>query len=138
MIISVACADGKIDPAEIKQLEKIYASLGLDSSAVTSDIHRLSTAETTPTATLQTPSATSGAFSLDERILARHESDTTDVRQLLNTIFTEDEPADESPAEIRHTLAQVLMKHIINFTNVCRKKNAGRETKSLSYASSLI
>ncbi|EDM4016278.1 ATPase, partial [Salmonella enterica subsp. enterica serovar Infantis] len=36
----------------------------------------------------------------DERILARHESDTTDVRQLLNTIFTEDEPADESPAEI--------------------------------------
>ncbi|WP_252517539.1 tellurite resistance TerB C-terminal domain-containing protein [Escherichia coli] len=100
VIISVACADGKIDPAEIKQLEKIYASLGLDSSAVTSDIHRLSTAETTPTATLQTPSATSGAFSLDERILARHESDTTDVRQLLNTIFTEDEPADESPAEI--------------------------------------
>ncbi|EGV8702856.1 ATPase, partial [Salmonella enterica] len=100
VIISVACADGKIDPAEIKQLEKIYTSLGLDSSTVTSDIHRLSTAETTPTATLQTPSATSGAFSLDERILARHESDTTDVRQLLNTIFTEDEPADESPAEI--------------------------------------
>ncbi|WP_223236999.1 MULTISPECIES: TerB N-terminal domain-containing protein [Citrobacter] len=100
VIISVACADGKIDPAEIKQLEKIYTSLGLDSSTVTSDIHRLSTTETTPTATLQPPSATSGAFSLDERILARHESDTTDVRQLLNTIFTEDEPADESPAEI--------------------------------------
>lgn len=100
VIISVACADGKIDPAEIKQLEKIYTSLGLHSSTVASDIHRLSTAETTPTATLQTPSATSDAFSLDERILARHESDTTDVRQLLNTIFTEDEPADESPAEI--------------------------------------
>ncbi|EAB7074510.1 ATPase [Salmonella enterica subsp. enterica serovar Tudu] len=100
VIISVACADGKIDPAEIKQLEKTYTSLGLDSSTVTSDIHRLSTAEIAPTATLQTPSATSGAFSLDERILARHESDTTDVRQLLNTIFTEDEPADESPAEI--------------------------------------
>lgn len=100
VIISVACADGKIDPAEIKQLEKTYTSLGLDSSTVTSDIHHLSTAETTPTATLQTPSATSGVFSLDERTLARHESDTTDVRQLLNTIFTEDEPADESPAEI--------------------------------------
>ncbi|HAT1680508.1 TPA: ATPase [Klebsiella oxytoca] len=121
VIISVACADGKIDPAEIKQLEKIYASLGLDSSTVTSDIHRLSTAETTPTTTLQTPSATSGAFSLDERILARHESDTTDVRQLLSTIFTEDEPADESPAglpsqtgagldEAHHLLYQRLLE----------------------------
>ncbi|WP_445496266.1 tellurite resistance TerB family protein [Photorhabdus sp. SF281] len=100
VIISVACADGKIDPAEIKQLEKIYVSLGLDSSTVTSDIHRLSTAETTSTATLQTSSETSSTFSLDERILARHESDTTDVRQLLSTIFAEDEPADEPPAEI--------------------------------------
>ncbi|MCL2896381.1 tellurite resistance TerB family protein [Brenneria tiliae] len=100
VIINVACADGKIDPAEIKQLEKIYASLGLDSSTVTSDIHRLSTAETTSTARLQTTSETSGTFSLDERTLARHESDTTDVRQLLSTIFAEDEPANEPPAEI--------------------------------------
>ncbi len=100
VIISVACADGKIEPAEIKQLEKIYASLGLDSSNVTSDIHRLSTAGTAPTATLQTTSETSGTFSLDERILARHESDTTDVRQLLSAIFAEDDPADEPPAEI--------------------------------------
>ncbi|MDE1482057.1 TerB N-terminal domain-containing protein [Xenorhabdus bovienii] len=100
VIISVACADGRIDPTEIKQLEKIYTSLGLDSSNVTSDIHRLSTSETTSLATLQTTSDSSSKFSLDERILARHESDTTDVRQLLNTIFTEDEPADEPPTEI--------------------------------------
>lgn len=100
VIISVACADGRIDPAEIKQLEKIYASLGLDSSTVTSDIHRLSTTEPSPASMSQTTPEASGTFSLDERILARHESDTTDVRQLLNTIFTEDEPSEEPPAAI--------------------------------------
>ncbi|MGS9112194.1 TerB N-terminal domain-containing protein, partial [Salmonella enterica subsp. enterica serovar Infantis] len=31
VIISVSCAYGKIDPAEIKQLEKIYKIIGLDS-----------------------------------------------------------------------------------------------------------
>lgn len=127
VIISVACADGKIDPAEIKQLEKIYASLGLDSSSVTSDIHRLSTAETTPTVTLQTPSATSSAFSLDERILARHESDTTDVRQLLNTIFTEDEPADESPAEIpSHTGVGLDEPHYQLYQRLLEKEHWAR------------
>lgn len=100
VIISVACADGRIDPAEIKQLEKIYASLGLDSSAVTSDIHRLSTTEPSPASMSQTTPEASSTFSLDERILARHESDTTDVRQLLNTIFTEDEPSEDPPAAI--------------------------------------
>lgn len=30
VIVSVACSDGTIVPAEIKQLEKIYSSLGLD------------------------------------------------------------------------------------------------------------
>ncbi|PHI29194.1 tellurite resistance TerB family protein [Budvicia aquatica] len=99
VIIHVACADGKIDPAEIKQLEKIYASLGLDSNTVTSDIHRLSTAEKTSSATLQATSETSSTFSLDETVLARHESDTTDVRLLLSTIFVEDTTEDASPAD---------------------------------------
>ena len=30
VIVSVACSDGRITPAEIKQLEKIYTSPGLD------------------------------------------------------------------------------------------------------------
>lgn len=127
VIISVACADGKIDPTEIKQLEKIYTSLGLDSSTVTSDIHRLSTADTTPTATLQTPSETRGAFSLDERILARHESDTTDVRQLLNTIFTEDEPTDEPLAEIpSHTGAGLDEAHHQLYQRLLEKERWAR------------
>ena len=42
MLVGVALADGKIDPAEIKQLEKLYGQLGLDKAMVTSDIHSLS------------------------------------------------------------------------------------------------
>ncbi len=100
VIINVACADGKIDPGEIKQLEKIYSSLGLDSSTVTSDIHRLSTAEKTSQATMQVTSSVKSTFSLNENVLARHESDTTDVRQLLNTIFAEDDPEEVPPVDI--------------------------------------
>lgn len=42
ILVGVALADGKIDPAEIKQLEKLYISLGLDRSMVTSDVYMLS------------------------------------------------------------------------------------------------
>lgn len=100
IIVRVACADGKITPAEIKQLEKIYSSLGLDSNAVISDIHHRSTTEKMTMDTLRTASKTSKRFSLDEQTLARYESDTVDVRQLLNTIFVEAEPTDEPPTDI--------------------------------------
>ena len=96
VIISIACADGKVDPAEIKQLEKIYTSLGLDSRAVTSDIHRHSTSDKTSQVT-PNPAST---FALNQNILARHESDTTDVRQLLSTIFVENEAEEILPAQI--------------------------------------
>ena len=42
ILIGVALADGKIDPAEIRQLEKLYTPLGLDKGMVASDIHNLS------------------------------------------------------------------------------------------------
>ena len=45
VIVSVACSDGTIAPAEIKQLEKIYSSLGLDPSSVSSNIHQHSATE---------------------------------------------------------------------------------------------
>ncbi|EBL5610743.1 ATPase, partial [Salmonella enterica subsp. enterica serovar Typhimurium] len=45
IIVSVACSDGTIAPAEIKQLEKIYSSLGLDPSSVSSNIHQHSATE---------------------------------------------------------------------------------------------
>lgn len=91
VIVGVACSDGRIEPAEIKQLEKIYSSLGLDPSTISSNIHQHSTAEVTPLS----PASTSprvAEFTLDASVLARHESATDDVHKLLSAIFTEDEP----------------------------------------------
>ncbi|UIN00400.1 TerB N-terminal domain-containing protein [Yersinia ruckeri] len=91
IIVSVACSDGSIAPTEIKQLEKIYSSLGLDPSSVSANIHQHSTAEITPVSSVPASQSTA-EFTLDANVLARHESATDDVRKLLSTIFTEDEP----------------------------------------------
>ncbi|WP_114195689.1 TerB N-terminal domain-containing protein [Edaphovirga cremea] len=93
IIVNVACADGKIASTEIKQLEKIYISLGLDSSLVTGAIHRFSTSKKMSSATSVTSKA-GKEFSLNENILARHESETKDVHSLLNSIFVNNEPGE--------------------------------------------
>ncbi|MBD2826527.1 TerB N-terminal domain-containing protein [Xenorhabdus szentirmaii] len=107
VIISVACSDGRIAPAEIKQLEKIYSSLGLDPSSVSTNIHQYSTIENNPVSALPANQPTAG-FTLDANVLARHESATDDVRKLLNTIFTEDEPEQPESAPASLTEEGVL------------------------------
>ena len=59
LLVSIALADGKIDPSEIKQLEKLYTALGLDKTSVTSDLHALSSNKDTRTEHLQSTSALS-------------------------------------------------------------------------------
>lgn len=97
VIVSVACSDGTIAPAEIKQLEKIYSSLGLDPSSVSSNIHQHSATEHDLVSSVPTDQPTAG-FTLDANVLAHHESATDDVRKLLNTIFTEEEPEEPESA----------------------------------------
>ncbi|WP_193065691.1 tellurite resistance TerB family protein [Hafnia alvei] len=97
VIVSVACSDGTIAPAEIKQLEKIYSSLGLDPSSVSSNIHQHSATEHDLVSSVPTDQPTAG-FTLDANVLAHHESATDDVRKLLNTIFTEEEPKEPESA----------------------------------------
>lgn len=101
VIVSVACSDGRITPAEIKQLEKIYTSLGLDPSSVSSNIHQHSVTETALVSSVPANQSTAG-FTLDANVLARHESATDDVRKLLNSIFTEEEPEqpESAPASL--------------------------------------
>ena len=103
VIVSVACSDGTIAPVEIKQLEKIYSSLGLDPSSVLSNIHQHSATEHDLVSSVPTDQPTAG-FALDANVLARHESATNDVRKLLNTIFTEEEP--EEPESAPASLAE--------------------------------
>ncbi len=116
--VSVAGADGRIDPAEVKALQKLYAMLGLDPESVFADIHGMSTSPaTTPvtvslgepkTAGRKLPPPPSGAthskaepsFELDmERVKAKLK-DTAEVASLLSQIFVEDEETtDDASAE---------------------------------------
>ncbi|MCV5784673.1 ATPase, partial [Escherichia coli] len=88
-------------PAEIKQLEKIYTSLGLDPSSVSSNIHQHSVTETALVSSVPANQSTAG-FTLDDNVLECHESGTDDVRKLLNSIFTEEEPEqpESAPASL--------------------------------------
>ncbi|EAQ67747.1 hypothetical protein MED121_17509 [Marinomonas sp. MED121] len=88
---SIALADGKIDASEIKQIEKLYTSLGLDKSLVTSDIHAFASSKQPISAASKDFSIDKNTFQLDEGILAMHESDTNDAKSMLESIFAVDE-----------------------------------------------
>ena len=102
ILILISLADGKITPSEIKQLEKMYTSLGLDKSLVTSDIHEVTSTQRNtgvakPSSLLsQEPKQ---GFQLDENLLARHELETKDVQSMLGAIFVS-EDAFEDKKEI--------------------------------------
>ncbi|MAD88552.1 MAG: ATPase [Pseudoalteromonas sp.] len=93
-MLSIALADGKIDASEIKQIEKLYTSLGLDKSLVTSDIHAFASSKQPISATSKSASTDKSTFQLDEGILAMHESDTNDAKSMLESIFAVDEEAE--------------------------------------------
>jgi uncharacterized tellurite resistance protein B-like protein len=93
ILLTVALADGKIDPSEIKQLEKLYVALGLDKSLVTSDIHNVSSSKSSSLVPKeQSITADKTGFTLDEELLALHESETSEVQSMLGSIFVDEEP----------------------------------------------
>jgi len=119
-IVSIALADGKVDADEIKQIEKLYASLGLDKSLVTSDIHHLTTTTKGSLSTQQDTGKTKDVFQLDEEILAMHENDTSDAKSMLESIFAvADEPESEPIAVVNSvnsgldTTHQALFEQLI-------------------------
>lgn len=101
LMISVALADGKISPDEIKQMEKLYTSLGLDKTMVTSDIHGLTTSGAVKSPASTAPGKKETGFQLDDSVLAHHESETKDVQGILGSIFAEnvDDSEDEDDDE---------------------------------------
>jgi uncharacterized membrane protein YebE (DUF533 family) len=95
-MISIALADGKVDSSEIKQIEKLYTSLGLDRSLVTSDIHHLTSSNSRTFTRSESTDTSANTFKLDEGILAMHESETSDAKTMLENIFAvDDEPEIE-------------------------------------------
>lgn len=110
ILISVAHADGRIDPREIKELKKLYTTLGLEKQQVTSDLHRLGTAddpvtvgkrETEHSFAIPKPSekvkGTKG-FCLDEALIKIREEETRQVKGVLEDIFVDqEEDGDDLP-----------------------------------------
>ena len=106
VLVSVALADGRIEPSEIKQLEKLYLSLGLDKSLVVSDIHQISTdkkinypkkkTNISPTSDVLNKENIdfSNEFSLDRELLNIHRQETKDVKSVLESIFIEETKED--------------------------------------------
>jgi len=100
ILISVALADGRIDPKEVKHLEKLYTSLGLDKEQVVSDLHNLSVAaepitvglrESEPSFAIPKPAAEAESknFRLNEALIKIREEETRQVKGLLEDIFTD-------------------------------------------------
>lgn len=135
ILVGVAMADGKINPEEITQLEKLYTLLGLDKALVTGDIHGMSSSKAglrTSSPQSETISPASTSFKLDESILAIHESETKDVQSMLGAIFMEDEPAGESNQTATETIAVeeepgIDKQHYALFESLIRKDKWTRE-----------
>lgn len=90
LVVGIAHADGRVDPAEIKLLERIYKALDLDPAKVPSDIHRYATQSSTAT-----PSNTRG---LDTAAIAAKMKETDAVQNMLGRIFAEAEASIAAPA----------------------------------------
>lgn len=109
-LVSVAAADGHIDPGEIKILQKLYKLLGLDADRVMSDLHGASSAPADDRRTRSgerppapSPGATgsasdeTGRSALDQNVLQRRLEETARVSNLLRDVFAEDE--EEAPEQ---------------------------------------
>ncbi|MEJ1337379.1 MAG: TerB N-terminal domain-containing protein [Candidatus Sedimenticola sp. (ex Thyasira tokunagai)] len=106
ILIAVAHADGHIDPSEIKQLEKLYTTLGLDKSQVTGDLHAYA-AHNAPSGeaglvtvatkipelphTIPKSQPKRRGFQINEELLKLREQETHQVKDVLAEIFTEEE-----------------------------------------------
>ena len=103
-IISIALANGSVEPSQIKQIEKLYNALGLDKSRVASDIHHLTTS-LKKSSRIENMSSDSGSidsnlndqpttksnFNFDSQALALYENETEDAKAMLANIFSNDD-----------------------------------------------
>lgn len=131
-LVTVAGADGRIEPAEVKTLTKIYSLLGLDTARVYTDLHELGLSDVNagpvtvrPAAPAHAgfkipapPASAPSALVLDaERVRAKM-AETAAVGALLRGVFVEEEEAapavtlagavaglDEAHSEFLRTLA---------------------------------
>lgn len=117
ILISVAFADGRIDPKEVKHLEKLYSTLGLNKEQVTSDLHTLAAVNEPVTVglrdsdpTFPIPKPTIGlikpkGFSLNKELIRIRTEETRQVKGVLEGIFA-DQEEDQAENDITKTISQ--------------------------------
>lgn len=89
-MVAVTQADGTVTPAEVKILEKVYKTLGLDTRKVFSDVHAVA-AGASPQTSSSAQHAVNG-FRLDTAKIAALQQDSDRVSALLADIFKEESP----------------------------------------------
>jgi len=118
VLIGVALADGKIELSEIKKLEKLYSSLGLDKSLVSNDIHHFSSnnggnqpfgiSKVIRDDNNELETQNSLGFSINKELLQLYEEETAGVKGILESIFVDEEnniddiSQDETSSEIEY------------------------------------
>ena len=129
-LVTVAAADGYIDPGEIKILQKLYRRLNLDPDRVVDQLHSASTEPVTvkpatpqaghpipePPEKLAEADTETGRAALDPSALQRKLEDTARVSTLLHGIFADEEadaPSRQDRAEIddAQTIAGLDAEH---------------------------
>jgi len=102
ILIAIAHTNGRIEPKEVKQLEKLYATLGLKKDQVASDIHAL----VAPGEPVSLPKSTvveaspAKDFCLNKELIRVREEETKQVKGVLEGIFADQEDDGTEPGSI--------------------------------------
>src|SRR6185437_5749440 len=90
-LLTVAAADGRIAPEEIRSLRRLYELLGLDSELVHGDLHELAAGPVTVISGEPSPGDTPvpAPRALDERRLRDVQTSTRQVHAVLSSVFAQ-------------------------------------------------
>jgi uncharacterized tellurite resistance protein B-like protein len=143
-LISVANADGNIDPGEIKILKKIYDLFGKDSDQIFSDIHAFQTTTDSPVAVSQAQPLSGFAIprkkmqpikdtgvSLNMDLVAKTLQQTHEVQTLLSDIFAEKDETIITGKPIAQAAISNLISSLDSNHSELFRKLAGSENISV-------
>jgi len=100
--VAIASADGKIVPQEVKALEMVYQSMGLDKKELFSSLHSMAKPDSHQPARKTSKSLDGDTISLDMERIASTLNDTAKSSTLLASIF-EDEEIELEPEQINES-----------------------------------